>query len=289
MGMYNSNVLDILVRDYEDLALEERIRAIEAAKQVAKVLVGREIARIKEDLYEDEDEVEIGAIFPKPRQCVEMIAQEMGAEDAPLLRRSDEDIRLDPRVITAQETWAGEKIDYLYRSWLWYRYREDQADVPLSKEQLLVARSLAHLYGHNWAWALAGRPPHEYGRGKSVECPPFSTAAEIYRYTVDLLEEDDYGTDAPDLMDGNIVHVTGTGRLSWLIRPDGSTQFTIFRPAGWVLRAELGAERPRRVDVVRNPAVPLHSRHVEALERPIRRLVPRWTMPVDAIGPILDD
>lgn len=296
-------MVDILVRDYEDLALEERVRAVKAAEQVAKVLVSRDIARIKEEEEEAEhpvyevaaalvpshEDVNIGTVYLKPRQCVELLAQELGA-DAPeiqaLLRRSDEDIRLDPRVITMQEVWADEKVSYLYRSYLWYR--EDESNVPLSKEQLRVARSLAHLYGHNWAWALAGRPPHEYGRGMHVKRPRLLTPADIYRYTVDLLEEDDYGTDAPDVVDGNIVHVTGTGRLTWLIRPDGSVQLTVCRPAGWVLRAELGAERPRKVVVVRNPAIPLHRRHVEALERPIRRLAPRWAPSAAAVGPIAD-
>src|SRR5690606_9641274 len=112
----------LLLRDYDALSLEERVRAIEAAERVTKALLRRDIARIKQDLYENEDgEVEIGAVFLTPRQCVEMIAQEMGA-DAPevqsLLRRDEAELRLDPRVITIQETWVDKKLGFLYRYWL---------------------------------------------------------------------------------------------------------------------------------------------------------------------------
>src|SRR5690606_24793526 len=196
-------MVDILVKDYNALSLEERVRAIEAAEQVAKVLVGRDIARIEEE----KDNIDIGAIYLNPRQCVELLVQELGAgvpEVQSLLRRDEEALRLDPRVITMQETWKGEKLDYLDRYWWWDW--EDETNVPLTKEQLQVARSLAYLYGHNWAWALAGRPP---GRGMHAKRPPLLTAGDIYRYTVSVLVEDDYGTYAPELIEGNVVHVTG--------------------------------------------------------------------------------
>lgn len=280
-------MVDILVRDYEDLALEERVRAIKTTEHLAKILVNRDIGRA-------EQEGDIGTVYLHPRQSIMMLAQEMGAEDAPeiqaLLRREEAELRLDPRVVTMQEVWAEEKLEHLARSWFWYP--EPDNSEKLSKEQLLVARSLAHLYGHNWAWALTGRPPHEYGKVVKSVKRPRATTADIYRHTVDLLGEDGYGLNlpinSPEMVEGNVVHQTGTGRLTWLIRPDGSVQLTVCRPAGWVLRAELGATRPRKVEVVRNPAVPLHRRHVEALERPIKRLAPRWVVP-DTIGPILAD
>ena len=196
---------NLLLRDYNTLTLEERVRAIEAAEQVAKTLVNRDIARIEEE--KEKDNIDIGAIYITPRQCVELLVQELGA-DVPevqsLLRRDEEALRLDPRVITMQETWKGEKLDYLDRYWWWDW--EDESNVPLTKEQLRVARSLAYLYGHNWAWALAGRPP---GRGMHAKRPPLLTAGDIYRYTVSVLVEDDYGTYAPELIEGNVVHVTG--------------------------------------------------------------------------------
>src|SRR5690606_27666150 len=131
----------------------------------------------------------IGAVFLKPRRCVGMLAQGLGA-DAPeiqaLLRRNEEVLRLDPRIITIQETWVDKKLALF---WSWYR-GPYESDEPLTKEQLRVARSLAYLYGHNWAWALAGRPP---GRGMHAKRSPLLTAGDIYRYTVGVLVEDDWG------------------------------------------------------------------------------------------------
>lgn len=129
----------------------------------------------------------------------------------------------------------------------------------MSSLQIRRAHALASAHGHEWAYLSVEVAQALWHLGA-----PRDGAREIAR-VVGAMRHDGglAGVAAPAVLDdGCVVHTTGTGRLSWVVAPDGSTTITIDRPTGAVLRAIL-ADEDILVYVLGGE---FFTRHVEALE-----------------------
>jgi hypothetical protein len=135
----------------------------------------------------------------------------------------------------------------------------------VSAVQFARARALALAHGHLWAQC-----PETEGLTDAEEILSVVTewdAAEgvpsvcggIYAPTVDE--------------DGDVVHTTGTGRLSWCVYEDGHTTISIARPTGWVATVSVCPDGDWSVDV----GGEILERHVDAALVAVRALVPPAT------------
>lgn len=94
---------------------------------------------------------------------------------------------------------------------------------PLPAPQLAASHALALAYNHEWAnlplAELAGLSPEGI--------------ASLLEERYPLPPEDRWmrGITAPTLdEDGNVTHVTGSGRLEWAVAPSGGVKFYVYRP-----------------------------------------------------------
>jgi hypothetical protein len=144
----------------------------------------------------------------------------------------------------------------------------------MTRNQFDTAYTLARAYGHEWAMVPDNTwwSNHDGNTGRIREITLANGSAIP-------------GIQAPRVDDaGNVVHTTGSGRLSWAISPDGATTLLVRRPYhGSVLRANVGDG----IAVERlNPDVPIHTRHVEALRRPLAILCGN-TAALEAVAGVL--
>jgi len=109
----------------------------------------------------------------------------------------------------------------------------------LKGTQGIRAYQLASYYGHLWATTAYKMVKEALGDG-------FEDEHDIYDYIAEPgleLEELRKRSEIADEMSpvkgiwepmldesGNIVHTTTTGRLEWVIEPDGSVHFSLYRP-----------------------------------------------------------
>lgn len=153
----------------------------------------------------------------------------------------------------------------------------------LPAPQFRSAWRLAHTYGHHWAWAvlcevfpgehpaydgdrLRPQPELEAGvcsRLWSVESICAASEAHSPAITSAIM-----APQAAEHVDGGLIlsHTTLTGRMSWMVWPQGTVDFDLRRPgpAGPMLAME-GAVGPHEIFArgVRNR---WHLRHLRALE-----------------------
>ncbi len=131
----------------------------------------------------------------------------------------------------------------------------------ISWEQLMTAKALASRYGHYWA-------DYQAPEGKKVKL------RDIYNYAFQLEGDSDLpvGILGPEVDEkGRIVHTTGSGRLSWIVNPNGETKLIVSRPGNITcLEADIflqtkGPWRGRNLATVQAKAE-YFARHVDSLE-----------------------
>jgi len=160
--------------------------------------------------------------------------------------------------------------------------------------QFCTAWALARAYWHGWA--------ADYGTSFTdmVEDVHLAASAEEAceriraRYkALPSFPGQIAGIECPELAGDNIVHTTGTGRLSWVVRPDGSVSFTVSTPYGVVAQAEVSAPEVARTrygePYIRRTANmwarDARPRHVMALNKAISVLA---TIPECPDGDVLE-
>lgn len=140
----------------------------------------------------------------------------------------------------------------------------------LSPLAVTRAFSLARAHGHSWACDPALPYLTEDG-----DLRPGVTWSEIDAGWAAALPSMKWPGISPPVRDefGATSHSTGTGRLQWEVRADGTTVLTVNRPSGSVLRAVVGTDSGTdsvMVEVL-DPELTL-ARHWVALTHAIKNL-----------------
>jgi len=141
----------------------------------------------------------------------------------------------------------------------------------LTEMAAMLAHILASTFGHEWTGAVSPQGI------KSLAIMGHLSVATIYEI-VDAKAEGDKtpywmrGIQAPTLSpEGDVVHTTGSGRLTWAITPEGDTTLTISRPGGIpCLVAHVSSWGDWRVE---RGSAPSEMRHAEALAFALRPLI----------------
>ncbi len=178
----------------------------------------------------------------------------------------------------------------------------------LTSIQFETARALASAYGHHWAHVESVIALCAYGSDESV------SVAEIDRIAFEALGEGSVGgicspttVDARSLSSGApmeehfvVVHTTGSHRLWWAVRDDGSVEVAVSRPIAdgsvVVMSATIGpqtywsaSDEGRAVDVVvgTHAEARPRARHLSALREalvPLVGLTRSWNVVLPLLG-----
>jgi hypothetical protein len=104
---------------------------------------------------------------------------------------------------------------------------------PVTWFQFRSAFALAKVFGHEWTF---GTPDGDEAVMAFYNEANGGDPAAIVKLTRARRQDSNVGIEAPVLVDGNVVHKTGTGRVEWVVDRAGDVTVTVTRPSGPVLR-----------------------------------------------------
>lgn len=114
--------------------------------------------------------------------------------------------------------------------------------------QFCTAWALARRYHHGWASAhgMSFMDIVEAVHHTSTPEEACEAIRERYNALADGMSKEMaalhlMGIPCPELVGRDIVHTTGSGRLTWTVRPDGSVTFVVSTPRGVVAQADVSA------------------------------------------------
>jgi hypothetical protein len=121
--------------------------------------------------------------------------------------------------------------------------------VPLSTmtwNQFREVFTLASAFGHEWTFGMPFVASHEKEALMMAFYKETNNGDPIAIASLSRTRREGNwapGIETPVLVDGNVVHKTGTGRVEWTVDRNGVVTVLVTRPNGPVLRLGEGAER----------------------------------------------
>ncbi|HWQ28442.1 MAG TPA: hypothetical protein VNN12_05415 [Dehalococcoidia bacterium] len=160
-----------------------------------------------------------------------------------------------PEYLLRLEAASQVRRAFVDGAWRWIAERHTP------QTQLERAHALARAYGHEWGVLIH---PVEIRAIEDLSIIPALVAERRYERAI-------VGIDRPDVDDDGVIrHTSGTGRVSWVVAPDGRVEFRVNRPSGTVLVLDAPTDVAARASV--SVLGTYYARHYREIERAIRAL-----------------